>query len=252
MEPSIFHGALPQVIEPMRISRGRKGVLDAGATEVLVDGTADVETQLTALGLQPGAKVAGYHSLWVDEVEETVESDLVIRVAIQCAGLARSGEKRRRSMRVYGRQIAVGPFEKVIIVTGDEEARDPVNPSATVVAERRSPKLDEDGEIEYKTITTPTGIAERWNINEPIIQVEDTYFVTSEPNMSQVGTAMTPSNAPTPPSWLWASYTEPTRAAHPNGWVLDARDPEEVFRNGSDGLWLVRDVFSYYQPAVPD
>jgi len=105
------------------------------------------------------------------------------------------------------------------------------------------------GEPEYQTIVTPSGSAERWNINDPSVTVQDTYLSTAAPNMAQVGTGLTPINAPSVPSYIWGGYTAPKRANHPNGWVLDNRDPEEVIPSK---IWRVTDTFTYYQPWEPD
>jgi hypothetical protein len=190
--------------------------------------------------------------MWVDTIDKQVESDLVATVSIRAIGLLTSGDKRRRTISFAGQRISVGPFEQVILAWVDEESGEETNGTAVDKVRRRVPKLDEDGEPVYESIITATGSKDRWNISEPILTLTDTWFATSAPAANIVGTAQTPSNAPTPPSNIWTGYTKPVRGNHPAGWVLDDRQTDELFLNGSDGLWQVVDTYAYYQTIVPD
>lgn len=200
-------------------------------------------------GYTRGSAVPGWSGMYIRTLAAEQEGDAHALLTVDGFGLLTAGEKRKRVMAAAGQIIAVGPIEKIVIVTSaDETATDP-DTSTTVDATRRIPKLDNDGEVVYKTITTPTGAAERWNINQAFITVSDTYFTTTAPNMQQVGTAQTPPSAPTPPSYIWGSYAEPMRLNHPTGWVLDDRAPEEIVPGS---LWKVTDSYGYYYAGQPD
>ena len=202
-----------------------------------------------AAGYTRGSAVPGWSGMFIRTLAAEQEGDAHALLTVEGFGLLVAGEKRKRIMAAAGQIIAVGPIEKIVIVTAtDETATDP-DTDTTVDATRRIPKLDADGEVEYKTITTPTGTAQRWNINQAFITVSDTYFTTTAPDMTAVGTAVTPPSAPTPPSYLWGSYGEPMRLNHPSGWVLDDRNPEEIVPGS---LWKVVDSFGYYYVAQPD
>jgi hypothetical protein len=174
----------------------------------------------------------------------------VTEVSITCSGLITDDEKRRRVISYGQREIAVGPLEKVVLAwVKDEKGTDAETGDSVTEVKRRVPKLDEDGKPVYETIVTASGSHERWNIKEPICQVRDTYFSTTEPDGSAVGTASAPPNAPSAPANIWTSYDGDMRGNHPNGWVLEARDSEELFPGA---LWRVSDAWAYYQPELPD
>jgi hypothetical protein len=249
IENTIFHGELPLVLSKRETETGL-GELDAVAIEVLVDD--NWRSAAAAAGYGKGMQVAGYYSMWVNTREGEQDSDDTALVSVQCLGLIDSGDKRKRTIGVMGRVVAVGPIEKVILVTNKEEtAEDPDGGSAE--AKRRIPKLDGDGEVQYKTIVTPTGSADRWNINEPTVTITDEYFATSKPDTNLVGLPFSPPSPPTPPAYQWSGYGEPMRANHPNGWVLDEREIETIYEISAGlGLWRVVDRVAFYQTFLPD
>lgn len=246
----IIHGDLPLLLSDNE-THGRSGELDNLSLN-FVCSYPDWKTELATEGYVKGQKISGYHALFVEELTRGTRSEQTCEVTVNCTGLLETGDKRRRTLGVNGQQISVGPFEEVIIaISENEQGEDPTG-SGEAQVKRRVPKLDEFGEVIYKTIVTPSGTAERWNVRQPVIILTDTYFVTAEPSMTTVGTAVTPSGAPTVAASPWTSYDQPIRANHPNGWVLDDRQVEELFNGTSGGLWAVTDTYGHYLTAVPD
>lgn len=249
------HGTLPLIIDGPDEFEGDDGELDSLRLTVLLGtptGTA-WRTALASAGYARKTKLTGYHSMWVRTAAKSHASDITSEVALDCIGLIAAGEKRRRLLGVAGSETAIGPNEKIIIVTEEGDAEDPAT-SGTVPIRRRVPKLDSFGEIEYQTIITPSGSAERWNIKTAFVTVSDTYFVAgARPSSTIIGTAQTPPNAPAVPGNPWAGYGGDIRGIHPNGWVLDDRQIDDLFvASVSDGLYQVRDTYGHYYTAIPD
>lgn len=251
-DASVVYGAFPMVLAGQRETVGALGQLDAAVVQCAVMWETR-RAQAAALGYVKHAKVASAgHSMWVEEIEFSREGAQTGTADVQLIGLLDSGDKRRRTMQNAGRQVAIGPYEKVILVTTtDENAEDPE--AGEVDAVRRIPKLDEDGEVVYKSITTASGNGERWNINQPLVAITDRYFVTAKPSQVLGGTVLVPANAPSITEVNWASSGAPLRFQHPNGWVLSNRSIEEFFRvDDSNGLWGVQDDFEYFPTHLPD
>jgi len=238
-------------VGPGRSTEGDLAELDTVQFDALVPCTSFPAWRAGAVaaGYTRGAAVPGWSGMYIKSLSAEQEGSTHALLTVDGFGLLTAGEKRKRVIAAAGQIIAVGPIEKIIIVTAtDETGLDPDTDTATD-ATRRIPKLDADGEVEYKTIVTPTGSAERWNINQAFITLSDTYFATSLPSTTVIGTAQTPPSAPTPPSYLWGSYAEPMRLNHPSGWVLDDRRIEEIVPGS---LFSVTDSFGYYYVAQPD
>lgn len=250
-EESIVYGAYPMKLAGERETLGALGQLDAAQLQIAVAWPTRI-SQVTTAGYAKHTKVTGYHSMWVEDIEFSRDGAQTGVADVALIGLIESGEKRRRTISNQGRQIAIGPFEKVILVTTtDETAEDP--DAGPVDAVRRIPKLDEDGDVVYKTITTPSGTGPRWNINQPLVAISDRYFTTTKPSQVLGGTALTPSNAPSITPVDWTTSGAELRFQHPNGWVLENRTIDELFRvSDSDGLWAVQDDFAYYPTHLPD
>jgi hypothetical protein len=258
----IIHGDTPLLITDTE-KLGRHGELDTLEATLLCsfpDWEADAET----LGFSRLQPVPGYHAIFTEELNRGSRSDLLCEVSVSCVGLIAAGDdRRRRTLGVSGQQISVGPFEKIILAWVDgEQGEDPNSSGPVELVKRRVPKLDEEGEVEYKLLATPSGTAERWNIRQAVVTVSDTYYLTQEPDMTIVGTAQEPLTPPEVPTDPWDGYEEgPLRGNHPYGWVLDDRQSEEIFplaTGGSDsdeatiGLWSVTDTYGFYLTAVPD
>jgi len=250
-EESIVYGAYPLKLAGERETLGALGQLDSAQLQVAVLWDSR-STQVAAAGYAKHTKAVGYHAMWVENIEFSRDGAATGIADVQLIGLIESGEKRRRTISNQGRQIAIGPFEKVILVTSaDETAEDPG--AGPVDAVRRIPKLDGDGEVVYKTITTGSGTGQRWNINQPLVGISDRYFTTTKPSQVLGGTVLVPSNAPSITPVNWASSGAELRFQHPNGWVLDNRTIEELFRvDDANGLWAVQDDFAYYPTHLPD
>lgn len=251
--PCIHYGELPLVVGGFKPVEADIGELDTLNFDLLV--AEPWRTSATAAGYGRGVKITagGYHSMWVQSRAGEQESEDTAQVAILCVGLLDAGDKRKRVIAAAGKVVSVGPIEKTVLVVNREESGTDAETGDPAPAKRRIPKLDSEGEVVSKIIVTPSGSGERWNINEAIVTVTDTYFTTTAPDTTLVGTAVTPTTAPSVPAYLWASYGEPMRFHHPNGWVLDDREVEQLFSgSGGAGLWRVTDRFGYYQLATPD
>jgi hypothetical protein len=169
---------------------------------------------------------------------------------VRGVGLETFGERRKRRLSVAGQEISVGPIEKVLIETTDKTGVDASTGSSVVVKKRVAQVDDTDGKVKYETIGTPSGSFERWAINQAFVTINDTYFVTgtTAPSTILAGSAVTPPSPPAVPAYLWGGYNQPMRARHPNGWVLESREIDELF----PGLWAVVDNYGYFYEAVPD
>lgn len=250
MIDSIFHGSLPFLVDGPVVSLGKRGVLDSFSAAMICGDNWQGEA--LSLGYAVERKIPGYANLWVEEMEAEAEGPGLVRVSVRGSGIAGAGDKRVRTMSARTREWSIGPYERVILAWSNEEQGEDGGDAVDQV-KRRVPKLDGDGDVVYKTIGTPSGVGERWSIKEAIVQVSDTYYTTMKPSMSQVGQVAAPQNAPSPPPYIWGGYNEPLRFRHPNGWVLDDRQVEDIFyMNEGLGLWRVTDLHGYYYGAVPD
>lgn len=250
VEAELIYGAYPFITAGPRGSLGGLGELDSVATEMMCG--PDWEGDAGSLGYTHLRKIPGYHSMWVQTLDPNPDGETLNEVTAQCVGLMKNGEKRKRFLSAAGQEVSVGPVEKVVLVwSNDETAEDPEG-GGTVEAKRRIPKVDAEGEVQYKTIATPSGTNTRWNIRDSILVVRDRYFTTVQPQTNVIGTVIAPPDAPTPPPYIWGGYNEPMRARHPNGWLLDDRQVDRLFWDGSSGLWAVDDTFGFYYGTVPD
>lgn len=250
----LIYGATPTILEDsLSMEDGELGALDE-ATVDLLTAWPGYKAELTTAGITKNALVTHPDIpgiFYCRKLRPKPEgSARAITTASLVGILADEWEDRRlREISAFGQQISVGPLEKIIIVTTAQETGEDPEDASTVPARRRIPKLDAEGEVEYKTIVTPSGSAERWNVNDPGITCIDTYFQRTAPSTTVIGTALTPPSAPTPPTYLWGTYEEPMRANHPNGWVLADRKISIII---PDLVWKVVDTFEYYQAALPD
>jgi hypothetical protein len=246
----LIYGATPFELEDsFQVTDGGDGELDELAVDYFC-AFPGYKAELTAAGItkyDPYPDAAGF---WVTNLRAKKEGSGRCVVSVSCAGMSGGfAARRRRTISAFGQVVSIGPIERVILVTAlDETGKDPET-GAPVEVRRREAKLDGDGEVVYKTISTPSGTGERWNIAEAGIRVTDVYFATSAPTMTVVKTAMAPPSAPAVPTSPWGSYGEAMRFNHPNGWVLDDRQLEEVV---TGKLWRVTDVYGHYLMAVPD
>jgi len=248
----LIYGDLPLVTGDSE-TVGRDGELDTLTIDVVATypGWKD---DIIELGYVRNQKITGYHALFVEDFSRGTRSGETCEVTVQATGLLEPGDKKRRTLGVNGQQISIGPIEKVVLVWEDaEQGEDPESGDPVEQVRRRVPKLDEDGEVVYKIIATPSGTGERWNVRQAIVTLTDTYFTTTQPDMTVAGTALTPDSAPSVPASPWGGYDEPMRFNHPNGWVLDDRQVEDLFPDtGAGGLWAVTDNYGFYLTAVPD
>ena len=262
LDPEIIHGSLPFILQEDEISEGGLGELDSLSAEVLVEWARRHE-DATALGYTRHTAIDGYHAMFVEGINWK-KSGALGEGSVRGVGLSYEGERRKRRLAVAGQVVSVGPLERYIVAWSETEEGAEVGEESEEAEEgaeedgeegapvdrvrRLVPKLSSRGEPMFKTLTTPTGTAVRWNIKEAILTVTDTYFATEAPDMTVAGTALEPPTAPEPPPYLWDAYIEAKRFNHPSGWVLDNREVDEMY----PGLWAITDSFGYYYPAIPD
>lgn len=85
----------------------------------------------------------------------------------------------------------------------------------------------------------------------PAMEWTRTYpLVGVAPDMSQIGTEMSPVDAPDPPVNPWTFLTNPEVRA-PAGWTLMNREPEFLTGVAKDKISLVRDTFAYIFRHAP-
>jgi len=76
----------------------------------------------------------------------------------------------------------------------------------------------------------------------------DKLVIGAAPNMSQVGTTITPPSAPSVRDSDWASLPNPTRH-YPDGWFLADIRAQQI--HGSAAAWLATYVYRYKYPYSP-
>lgn len=215
MQLTIFHGTWPMALGPRQESGSVDGSLDTVLQDYLV-GWPGWRGSLASLGISKNQPLPGYARVFANAFDVTQEDEARAICTVRGIGLLGiTGDKRTREISSQGRVISIGP-------------------------------IGEEGN--YKKIVTPSGIGEKWNINEPDLSLSDSYFSTTKPVENQQGTALTPPSPPPPPIYQWAGFADGLRFNHPNGWVLDQRTSTEIVPGK---LWAVRDLFVFYQPAAP-
>lgn len=247
---NIVHGFLPQQIGGIVENDMPVGVLDTATVSYLTSFSGWRE-QLASLGIAKRMVHPGFPGMYVKDFKTQQDGDLR-KVTLPLEGvLTSNGDKRVRTISAFGSIISIGPIEKVHIV---DEADGVDEDGNAVTAQRRVPELNDLGEVQYKTIAAPVGTAERWNVNDPAVTVIDTYFSTTAPVTTQIGTNVIPVNAPAVTVSGWGGLDVDLRANYPNGWVLDNRESEQLYGSvvGGDGLWKIVDTHEYYQAVVPD
>jgi hypothetical protein len=254
MNSELLYGSTATILEDtLTVTDGELGSLDEATVDLLTAWPgykADLATVgLTKNALSTHPDIPGI--FYVRNLRPKPEGSARAITTVSLIGImaATWEERRLREISAFGQTISVGPIEKIIIVTTAQETGEDPDTAGTVPARRRIPKLDSLGEVEYKTIVTPSGSAERWNVNDPSITLTDTYFVRTEPATDVIGQVISPVDPPTPPAYLWASYDQPKRANHPNGWVLGDRKISIIIPGE---VWKVVDTIDYYQLAMPD
>ena len=251
MEAAIFHGGLPFVMDSVSVSRGGRGMLDSFRARMLC--SEDWESDARSLGFEIDKKLSGYPSLWVKSLEPNSEAESVISVDVFGEGLGTVGDRRQRKMQCGEQETSVGPTEKVVVVWSKEErGEDPKTGGKIDKVKKRQAELDEEGEVVYNVINTPSGNMNSWVVSEAEVSVVDTYYTTTKPVMNVVGTVVVPPNPPDVPAYQWGGYDKELRGRHPNGWVLADRDVDELFYySDSIGLWRVTDTTTFKHPAFP-
>lgn len=215
VDKNIFIGTLPKSIGPLQISESEDGSLDS-ITQDYLTAWPLWKGSLASIAISRKGVFPGYSKMFVQDFEVEQEDDARAIVRVRASGLLDHLEtKKVRTISSQGRVVFIGPI-------GEED--------------------------DYEKIATPSGIGERWSINEPNLTVTDSYFATTKPAENLQGTNLLPVPLVTAPADQWAGYSEPLRFNHPNGWVLDQRQITELV---TAQLWQVSDFFVFYQNAMP-
>lgn len=225
---TITHGNFP-ILESYKRRRTGPGQYDTARMVYYDDGTG---------GFDPDTHLPVGATMFVDDSDIEDLGDGLSKVSLRLIGLLQNGEKRLRRVSAFGQVVSVGPVtvESEDIVGVDTDGDGEPDDTARELVEI------------LRQLITPSGVGDRWNITEPILGVIDTYFTTSLPSTTVNGTALTPPNAPPSPAYIWDGYGDPMRFNHPNGWVLESRDCENVYGT----LCLVTDTYAFKQVAQPD
>jgi len=161
---AIHHGTLPLIVEGPLRSRGPKGVADSATVKILVS-SDEADAHLARLGFVDGAKCTssdGFHSMWVENMSEEVETHLTSLITIRLVGLLDSGNKLLRRV-------------------------EPVRNSVTLPVPVTDPP----------TVPPPQAAV----IDYVTFDVIETYFQETAPDYTAIGTAITPADAPPGPGW---------------------------------------------------
>ena len=238
-----------EIEDSLRVTDGDTGEADELSVDYFCQ-WPNYKSELLGIGIEKSALWPGISEFYVRTLSARREGSSRCIVSIAAAGMSGGfSERRRRTISAFGQVVSIGPIEKIIIVTTlDETAVDPETGDPVAVT-RRETKLDALGETEYKTLVTPSGSGERWNIAEAGIRLVDVYFSKTRPSMVEVKLPFTPLDAPLVPVDPWLGYEEALRGNHPFGWVLDDRQIEDVV---SGQLYRVTDTIGHYLERVPD
>lgn len=100
-------------------------------------------------------------------------------------------------------------------------------------------------------ISTPGyGVVARLRNLVPTLEYERIYLHSGPLDFSEIGTAVTPPDAPDTPINPWSGLPDP-EIRYPNGWVLSSRNPEYLTGVPRADAALVRDLFSYIFDNAP-
>lgn len=235
--------------DSLRIYDGELGEIDELAVEYFCQWPL-YRQELLVLGIEKGKMFPGVAEFYTQRMAARREGHGRCVVSITALGMAGGfKERRKRTLSAFGQMISIGPIEKVILVTQMDEVGKDAETGEAVEVRRRETKLDSEGEPVYKPIATPSGSGERWNIAEAGIRLVDVYYTKTRPVMTGVKMTFVPVDAPAVPPDPWVSYGEVMRFNHPNGWVLDDRQVDELIEGK---LWRVTDTVGHYLQRVPD
>lgn len=264
MEPSLFYGTLPFIMDDMTEVEGGKGQLDTLGFSVLCD-PADWRGQLAELGIQrdnPLPASYGYATMWCSSIAPAERSGKAIRIAVSCAGLMIWDDKMKVVLGGKERRISVGPNEPTPALLRDSEGE-------LIYTDVRGRVVDEEGNWVLRPSFPAVEIGgseasgPALSIGYGALDVSTTYFARVRPNTGQVGTVAVPPGV---------DIDEPNideivgtymyiRKNVPYGWILSSREVECLFESGridggegvsgSTGLFACKDQYSYVLRGEP-
>lgn len=274
MLPSIYIGPLPLILDGQEITDSPRGTLDATTFDVLV-AMPDWRASLADAGIIKNATLPftmGYHSMWVQDYRLKEMGLLTARVAVSCLGLLVNTDKRKTSIAATSSRQSIGPQDQKAGPLRDGDGN-------MVYFGLDGYIMQEDGtgvprQAYPKRIFGETSTKEfpAWSVAVAKITLNSTWFTTTRPDHSLVGTAIappleidTPASNFTPALWENLQF----RLNDPAGWVLDSRNIDELFLGYTSppdgphytppatseafptGLWAVTDTITHYQGAEP-
>lgn len=274
MDPSIYHGPLPLLLEGAELADTPVGTLDSYTFDILVEST-DWRASLASAGIIKSTQLPAsfaFHSMWAQDSKLKDIGPLTALVSVNAIGLLLPSEKRKTTIAASTNRISIGPGENKAGPLRDMDGN-PVkfDMSGYVVPEGGGtpvPRERYPSRIFGETSTE----APAWSIASAKISLTSTWFTTIRPDHLAVGAVIAPPlaiDAPTfpfgPADWSDLQF----RLNDPSGWVLDARAIDELFTGQADaltsphylpppsseayptGLWAVVDTISYYLVKDP-
>ena len=268
MDPSLFLGILPFVLEGEEFSDSPKGTLDA-VTFSVVASRENWRSELEDLGIARLARLPisfGYYAMWVSDFKVSQLSPNTATIAVSCLGLLQEGEdKRKTTIAATSNRASIGP---------DSKPSGPLTDMTGAIIEQNldgSQIVGSDGVLVWRQdfpsriFGETTTSAPAWSIPIPRITLTSLYFTTLKPAENVAGTEVAsedmpaeidaPGNPFTDEEWTYLNFRLNAKA----GWLYDSRNIDPLFTgpataapgDPASGLWAVTDVISHYQGAEP-
>lgn len=275
---SIYHGTLPLILEGEEITDSPNGTLDAITFEIAV-GTEDTWRVLLAeAGIIKGRKLAGmagaafdYHAIFVNDLRVKDRSDSKVIVSVNTLGLLENDQKRKTTIACQGGRATIGPQEIKDAALRDMDGNLVKMDLSGFIFDSETGTLVPRQNFPSRLFTDPPTESSAWSIAVPKVSLTSTYFTTLRPDQTEIGTVVTPPIDIDPPAFPfgpedWSGLRQ--RLNDPAGWVLDQRNIDELFIDGTlpdgpsfippptsiaadRGLWAVTDTITYFMPWEP-
>ena len=264
MEPSIYIGDLPLILDDLSEVEGPKGQLDTANFSVLCD-PATWRVQLEALGIvrnDPLPLAFGYASMWCNAITPGERSSKTIHIGVSCVGLTLWDSKMKVSLRGNEKRISVGPNEPTPALLRDGEGE-------LIITDPRGRFVHPDGSWILRPSFPSTSIGgdsaggPALSIGYGSLSVSATYFAKIRPSTGEVGTVKQPPAIDLDEpfvSEIGGSYMY-LRKAVPHGWILTSREVESLFEDGRmtgsegasgvSGLFAAKDEYTFVLAAEP-
>lgn len=275
---SLYHGTLPLILEGDDLTDGPNGSLDALAFEIVVSAEGNWRENLADAGIIKNRKLQGlaaaefdYHAMFVNELRVKDRTDSKVIVSVSTLGLLQEDEKRKTTIACKAGRATIGPQEIKDAALRDMDGNLVKMDLSGWIWDNEAGELIPREMFPSRLFLDPPTTASAWSIAVPKISLTSTYFTTLRPDQTLVGTVVTPPLEIDPPEFPfgasdWSGLRQ--RLNDPTGWVLDDRNIEELFVDGTmpdgphfvppptttpvnRGLWAVTDIVTYFMPWEP-